>query len=83
MEYSLKLEIEKALSTLPVREAEVISLYYGINRENPLTLEDIGKIFKLTRERVRQIKEKALTRLRHKSRSKQLRTYFTDLVLEH
>ena len=80
MENSLKLEIEKALSTLTDREAEVISLYYGINRENPLTLEDIGKIFKLTRERVRQIKEKALNRLRHKSRSKVLRAYFIDLV---
>ncbi|MFC1511696.1 RNA polymerase sigma factor RpoD/SigA [Candidatus Latescibacterota bacterium] len=83
MENSLKVEIEKALSTLSVREAEVISLYFGINRENPLTLEDIGKIFNLTRERVRQIKEKALTRLRHKSRSKQLRTYFTELVPEY
>ena len=80
MENSLKLEIEKALSTLTDREAEVISLYFGINRDNSLTLEDIGKIFKLTRERVRQIKEKALNRLRHKSRSKTLRTYFIDLA---
>ncbi len=80
---SLKLEIEKALSTLTDREAEVISLYFGINRDNPLTLEDIGKIFKLTRERVRQIKEKALNRLRHKCRSKNLRTYFIDRVPEH
>ena len=83
MENSLKLEIEKALSTLTDREAEVISLYFGINRDNPLTLEDIGKIFKITRERVRQIKEKALNRLRHQSRSKKLRTYFIDLVPEH
>ena len=82
MENSLKLEIEKALSTLTDREAEVISLYFGINRDNPLTLEDIGKIFKITRERVRQIKEKALNRLRHQSRSKKLKTYFIDLVPE-
>ena len=80
---SLKLEIEKALSTLTDREAEVIRLYFGINKDIPLTLEDIGKIFKLTRERVRQIKEKALNRLRHQSRSKKLRTYFIDLVPEH
>lgn len=79
---SLKLEIEKALSTLTKREAEVISLYFGINCENPLTLEDIGKIFKITRERVRQIKEKALNRLRHKSRSKKLVAYFIDFVPE-
>jgi RNA polymerase primary sigma factor len=82
MEYSLKLEIEKALSTLTDREAEVISLYFGINQDNPLTLEDIGKIFNITRERVRQIKEKALNRLRHKSRSIKLRTYFADLATE-
>ena len=83
MDNSLKLEIDKALSTLTDREAKVISLYFGINRDNPLTLEDIGKIFKITRERVRQIKEKALNRLRHQSRSKKLRTYFIDLVPEH
>ena len=83
MENSLKREIENALSTLTDREAKVISLYFGINRENPLTLEDIGNIFKLTRERVRQIKEKALNRLRHQSRSKKLRTYFIDPVHEH
>lgn len=83
MENSLKLEIEKVLLTLTDREADVIILYFGINHENPLTLEEIGKIFKLTRERVRQIKEKALNRLRHKSRSKILRTYFDDLASEY
>lgn len=83
LENSLKLEIEKVLSTLTDREAEVIRLYFGINNEHPLTLEDIGKIFKLTRERVRQIKEKALCRLRHKSRSKLLLTYIIDLAPEH
>jgi RNA polymerase primary sigma factor len=83
MEYSLKLEIEKALSTLTDREAEVISLYFGLNRDSSLTLEDIGKLFNLTRERVRQIKEKALNRLRHHSRSTKLKTFLTDLVPEH
>jgi RNA polymerase primary sigma factor len=83
MENSLKLEIEKVLSTLTRREAEVISLYFGINRDNSLTLDDIGKILKLTRERVRQIKEKALNRLRHPSRSKILKTYFIDLAPEN
>ncbi|MDP2982464.1 MAG: RNA polymerase sigma factor RpoD/SigA [Candidatus Latescibacter sp.] len=74
---SLKGEIEKALSTLTEREAEVISLYFGINRDHSLTLEEIGEKFKLTRERVRQIKEKAIKRLRHASRSKPLKGYLT------
>jgi len=52
-----------------------VRLYFGLGREHPLTLEEIGELFKLTRERVRQIKEKALRRLRHTSRSKSLRTY--------
>jgi len=77
MKNSLKREIEKALSTLTEREAEVISLYFGINREHSLTLEEIGEKFKLTRERVRQIKEKAIKRLRHASRSKPLKGYLT------
>ena len=72
---SLKVEIERALSTLSEREMEVIRLYYGINKEHSLTLEEIGEKFNLTRERVRQIKEKAIRRLRHASRSKNLRTY--------
>ena len=83
MEYSLKLEIDKALSTLTEREAEIICLYFGIKGDNPLTLEDIGKTFKITRERVRQIKDKALNRLRHPSRSNQLKTFFIDLVPDH
>ncbi|MCG6960190.1 sigma-70 family RNA polymerase sigma factor, partial [bacterium BMS3Abin03] len=69
---SLKSEIERALSTLSEREAEVIKLYYGLNKEHSLTLEEIGDRFNLTRERVRQIKEKAIRRLRHASRSKNL-----------
>ncbi|MFC1694317.1 RNA polymerase sigma factor RpoD/SigA [Candidatus Latescibacterota bacterium] len=75
MKNSLKFEIEKALATLTDREAEVITLYFGINREHSLTLEEIGDKFKLTRERVRQIKEKAIKRLRHASRSKPLKAY--------
>lgn len=74
---SLKSEIVKALSTLTEREAEVISLYFGINRDHSLTLEEIGEKFKLTRERVRQIKEKAIKRLRHASRSKPLKGYLS------
>ncbi|MCK6602576.1 MAG: sigma-70 family RNA polymerase sigma factor [Bacteroidetes bacterium] len=72
---SLKIEIERALSTLSEREAEVIRLYFGLNREHSLTLEEIGERFSLTRERVRQIKEKAIRRLRHASRSKALKSY--------
>ena len=72
---SLKLEIEKALHSLTPREAEVINLYFGLNHEKPLTLEEIGARFSLTRERVRQIKEKAIRRLRHASRSRSLRAY--------
>lgn len=82
MEYSLKCEIGKLLLTLTEREAEVVSLYFGINRDYPLTLEDIGKILKITRERVRQIKEKALNRLRHPSRISQLKIYCIDPVSE-
>ena len=72
---SLRVEIEKALDSLTPREAEVINLYFGLNHEKPLTLEEIGARFSLTRERVRQIKEKAIRRLRHASRSKALRAY--------
>lgn len=72
---SLKIEINRALSTLSPRERDVLKLYYGLDQENPLTLEEIGEKFKLTRERVRQIKEKAIRRLKHASKSKQLKTY--------
>jgi RNA polymerase primary sigma factor len=75
MQESLRQEIDRALATLSSRESEVVRLYFGLGREHPLTLEEIGELFKLTRERVRQIKEKALRRLRHTSRSKSLRTY--------
>jgi len=72
---SLRIELDRALSTLTPREAEVVKLYFGIDLETPLTLEEIGERFKLTRERVRQIKEKALRRLRHASRSKPLKGF--------
>ena len=72
---SLRIEIERALASLDHREAEVIRLYFGLGMEHPLTLEEIGQRFTLTRERVRQIKEKALRRLRHNSRSNLLRKY--------
>jgi RNA polymerase primary sigma factor len=75
MSDSLRREVERALSTLTERESEVIKLYFGLNEEHPLTLEEIGEKFRLTRERVRRIKEKAIRRLRHASRSKNLRGY--------
>lgn len=75
MKESLKAEINRALSTLSEREAEVIKLYFGLNKEHSMTLEEIGERFNLTRERVRQIKEKAIRRLRHASRSKNLKNY--------
>jgi RNA polymerase primary sigma factor len=72
---SLKVEVREVLSSLGEREAEVIRLYFGLEDQQPLTLEEIGEKFNLTRERVRQIKEKAIRRLRHASRSRTLRTY--------
>jgi RNA polymerase primary sigma factor len=72
---SLKIEIQRALNTLSPRERDVLKLYYGLEKENPLTLEEIGEKFKLTRERVRQIKEKAIRRLKHASKSKILKAY--------
>jgi len=72
---SLKREIERAISTLTQREADVVRLYFGLSGAHPLTLEEIGEQFDLTRERVRQIKEKAIRRLKHTSRSKILKTY--------
>ena len=72
---SLKVEIERALETLTPREADVVQLYFGLGDAHPMTLEEIGETFDLTRERVRQIKEKAIRRLKHTSRSKILKTY--------
>ena len=75
MAESLKDEIRQSLETLKERERQVIKMYFGIGRDYALTLNEIGEEFSLTRERVRQIKEKAIRRLRHRSRSKSLRTY--------
>jgi RNA polymerase primary sigma factor len=72
---SLRTEISRALATLTPREADVVQLYFGLGDEHPMTLEEIGEQFDLTRERVRQIKEKAIRRLKHTSRSKILKTY--------
>jgi len=72
---SLRKEIERALSTLSEREANIIRLYYGLNGKHSHTLEEIGEEFDLTRERVRQIKEKAIKRLKNATKSKILRTY--------
>jgi len=72
---SLKKEVQRSISTLTQREADVISLYFGLEGSHAMTLEEIGEKFNLTRERVRQIKEKAIRRLRHNSRSKTLKPY--------
>ena len=72
---SLRKEIDRAISTLTPREADVVRLYFGLNGSHPMTLEEIGEKFDLTRERVRQIKEKAIRRLKHTSRSKILKSY--------
>ena len=72
---SLKTEINRSLETLTPREADVVRLYFGLGEQHAMTLEEIGETFDLTRERVRQIKEKAIRRLKHTSRSKILKTY--------
>ena len=75
LDISLQEEIDKILCTLSGREKEVVKLYFGIGEETAHTLEEIGQRFSLTRERVRQIKEKALRRLKHASRSRRLKAY--------
>jgi len=77
LEYSesLRREIERSLNTLTERQCDVIKLYFGIGVEHPMSLEDIGEKFGLTRERVRQIKDKAINKLRSASRSKLLKHY--------
>jgi RNA polymerase primary sigma factor len=72
---SLRREIERALSTLSIREANIVRLYFGLNEKHPHTLEEIGEEFGLTRERVRQIKEKAIKRLKVTTRCKHLKAY--------
>ncbi|HEX5002877.1 MAG TPA: RNA polymerase sigma factor RpoD/SigA [Bacteroidia bacterium] len=75
MSESLRQEINRSLSTLTQRESDVVKLFYGIGCNHSFTLEEIGAKFDLTKERVRQIKEKAIRRLRHNSRSKLLKSY--------
>jgi RNA polymerase primary sigma factor len=72
---SLKRDIKHSLNTLKEKERDVLMLYFGIDSEYPKTLNEIGEKFNLTRERIRQIKDKAINRLRHKSRSSSLRSY--------
>lgn len=72
---SLKQEINRTISTLPQREADIIKLYFGLDSKHPMTLEEIGEKFDLTRERVRQIKEKAIRRLKNASKCKNLKAY--------
>ncbi len=75
MNESLNREIERALSSLTEREANIIKMYYGLGNKHPFTLEEIGEKINLTRERVRQIKEKAIKRLKHTTRNKILKSY--------
>jgi RNA polymerase primary sigma factor len=72
---SLSKEIQRSLATLTKKERDVINMYYGIGMNHGYTLEEIGAQFDLTRERVRQIKEKAIRRLKHNSRSRLLKAY--------
>lgn len=72
---SLRTEMQRSLATLTKRESDIIALYFGLNGKPTMTLEEIGHKFNLTRERVRQIKEKSLRRLRHSSRNKMLKSY--------
>lgn len=74
---SLRKEIERALNTLTQKEADIIRLYFGVNGKHPETLQEISKEFNITRERVRQIKEKAIKRLRYTARSRILKTYLS------
>jgi RNA polymerase primary sigma factor len=71
----LKEQLEEAMSALTDREKEVLTMRFGLNEAQPLTLEQVGKYFNVTRERIRQIEAKALRKLKHPSRSKKLRDY--------
>ena len=72
---SLKTEVNRAISTLTPKEADILKMFFGLDGYTPMTLDEIGEKFDLTRERVRQIKEKAIRRLKHTSRSKILKSY--------
>ena len=75
-DHALKDSVENALSSLKEREAKILRLYFGLDDQQPMTLEEIGALMGITRERVRQIKQKALIRLRHASRARFLETFF-------
>jgi len=75
-DHALKDSVENALSSLKEREAKILRLYFGLDDQQPMTLEEIGALMGITRERVRQIKRKALIRLRHASRARFLETFF-------
>jgi RNA polymerase primary sigma factor len=75
---SLQQEIERSLSTLGEREGEIIRYYFGLNGTRPHTLEEIGEVFGLTRERVRQIKEKSIKKLKNNYRNKLLKSYLGE-----
>ena len=75
-DHALKDSVESALSSLKEREAKILRLYFGLDDQEPMTLEEIGALMGITRERVRQIKQKALVRLRHASRARFLETFF-------
>ena len=75
-DHALKDSVEDALSSLKEREAKILRLYFGLDDQEPMTLEEIGALMGITRERVRQIKQKALIRLRHASRARFLETFF-------
>ena len=77
-QHALKNTIEEALATLKDREAKILGLYFGLDDQEPMTLEEIGSLLGITRERVRQIKEKALLRLRHASRARFLETFIDE-----
>ena len=77
-ERALSVTINAALSTLKEREAKILRLYFGLDGQEPMTLEEIGSLLGITRERVRQIKERALARLRHASRARFLETFIND-----
>jgi RNA polymerase primary sigma factor len=76
-EHALTESIERVLGTLKEREAKILRLYFGLDGKEPMTLEEIGSLLGITRERVRQIKEKALTRLRHVSRARALESFLS------
>lgn len=75
-DHALKDSVESALSSLKEREAKILRLYFGLDDQQPMTLEEIGTLMSITRERVRQIKQRALIRLRHASRARFLETFF-------